>query len=973
MNVGYYGFVLKIKLFGEFEVIRDDVKLKLPMPVKRLLAFLVLNYESETPRARLATFLGVENRRLRRILFECRNSLGDQDGSILPKDTEHIKIDIPDDVTVDYCNFDQHLRNMDGSDRESSERFLLAAKLYREPLLTAGWSSLQHDKWVNTAKRTTQEEFWEALESLGPERFKHLATSLRAEAFVYPLVTAFVAHVQGEAIPGLKRPEDILVKFWDALCFRHRRKVMNLLLAVLGNALHKAGKQSRWNPDVLTRRVPPDTLQAPVPSSRRPIDDLLPPEAVLNKLLDFITDSRVTTLLGPPGMGKSSLAQLAMARLYGEFQHGVWFVDLEEWHPGELKDVDTVAKKIVREMKEVCQTNYLEHLKRVYRDRVWLLILDGCESALGACHAVVSSLAKACSELKVLITSRETLNVAFERPFRVPPFILPPASLANDWNVLLQYSCIQLFLRTAERIGKRLEQTSANAALIIRICQLCEGVPFEIVRAAASLINYSLDQIVHDVEQPGFGMNDEDPRRRSVMRSWNQLPPPCRLLLPRLAVFGERFSEESVIAICPDAVLTSREIRSSMMRLTAVSLLTPTGTDGRYGMLPTIRRFAFDQLAQQGDELERLSKLHCQYFAQIAAKIGVGIMGPQMIELLSQADAEMSNLERALGWSVDRADRKGLDSAKIGLEIACSFWPFWVARGRVNEGRKWFEMLEPKVQRISKETKARMLVGLGSLAYFASDYASAIDFSHRGSQLASHLGNHELQLTGTSTEAAALAFSGRMKEGLALLDEASQSKLLTKDSWLHALVLGSRTMLQAMTISGAPINPKGAAERLIRDSESATALARETGNPWILSQTLGYQAIVKRVLATDNTGKVIEALMKEALNLHNKIGDRWGVIQSVVMLALLAHAIGSQPKLRRAAVLLGGGSVLVSRQDWVPVAGVVREEYEFVLTDLEARLGSKVFRKSLEYGASLSLAELVPFALSDRTNIPHCR
>jgi predicted ATPase len=342
----------------------------------------------------------------------------------------------------------------------------------------------------------------------------------------------------------------------------------------------------------------------------------------------------------------------------------------------------------------------------------------------------------------------------------VPPFILPSAERANDWTGLVQYACVKLFLRTAKRIGKRLEQTAANAASIIRICQLCEGIPFEIVRAASSLINYSLYQIVHDLEQPGFGMNGEDPRRRAIMRSWSQLPRTCQLLLPRLAVFGECFSEESVIAVCSDAVLTSRDVRSAMMKLTAVSLLTPTSTDGRYGMLPSIRRFAFNQLAQQDDELERLSKLHCQYFAQVAARIDVGIRGPHMIEFLALAEAEMSNFERALGWSVDRAGKKGLDSAKIGLEIACSFSAFWISRGRINEGRKWFEMLEPKVNRISKETKARMLVGLGGLNFFASDYAGAIDFSHRGSQLASHLGNHWLQLIGTINEAMALAFLG---------------------------------------------------------------------------------------------------------------------------------------------------------------------------------------------------------------------
>ena len=449
------------------------------------------------------------------------------------------------------------------------------------------------------------------------------------------------------------------------------------------------------------------TLTAP---SNLPGDvtELVGRQADLERLRGELDETRVLTLTGPGGSGKTRLALGLGRTVLDRFPHGVWFVDLAGLTQPHLVETTIAAALSVRESAE---KPIGEVLREYLRERTTLLLLDNLEQLLPPAAQTVALLVRVAPKLCVIVTSRELLRIAGERGYAVPPLDIAAG--------------IELFEARAKAIRPDLEFTDDSRIAVRMICERLGGVPLAIELAAARVRLMSpaliLERLVGSLDLAGSSR--DVPERQRTLRgaiAWSHdlLGEPERRLFRRLGVFvGGWTAEEAIRVADPDGDL-GVDVVEGLDSLADKSLIriepAESGGDTRFEFHPLLREYALERLHESG-EAEAFLERHAVAMVDALESIGGQILGTRGTDAVKRLDAEIYNLRAACDFGLQR------DRDEIPLRILAATWRWFQQRGFLREARG---VLQPLLAHEGAEPRIRIgaLAAEGGLAYWMNDF-----------------------------------------------------------------------------------------------------------------------------------------------------------------------------------------------------------------------------------------------------------
>jgi predicted ATPase/DNA-binding SARP family transcriptional activator len=445
-----------------------------------------------------------------------------------------------------------------------------------------------------------------------------------------------------------------------------------------------------------------------------PLTDLIGRDRELVDVERLIERSRLLTLTGAGGSGKTRLALEAARRARPAYVDGVWFVDLAAVG-GSLLVADAVSEALGLDSEAATGRGHA--LVDQLRGRSLLIVLDNCEHLLAACAQLVTALLAGCPRVDVLATSREPLHAHGEYTFRVPSLALPPPIRGGtpDLAALGRLPSVRLFVERATQVRPGFSLDADNAQGVVDLCRRLDGMPLALELAAARTAALEPAEIVQRLGDAlsMLGGGSSGVTRRQTLRGtleWSHdlLTEPEKILLRRLSVFSGGFTLAAVEAACGELPLAPAELLDLLANLVDKSLVVieKTAAGSRYRQLETVRQFCSEHLERAG-ETGQLSAAHSAYFLAFAVDhnperaTGVVIEQPRLL------DREHDNLRAALRWSCAH-------DPETSLRLVASLWRFWFLRGHAVEGARWVERALAAAPEPSRP-RAAALIGLTGL------------------------------------------------------------------------------------------------------------------------------------------------------------------------------------------------------------------------------------------------------------------
>jgi predicted ATPase len=713
----------------------------------------------------------------------------------------------------------------------------------------------------------------------------------------------------------------------------------------------------------------------------------------LARLGDLLLDgrSRLITLTGPGGTGKTRLALAVAAMAADAFADGAAFVDLS---PLTRSDADRVAPQVAvsLDVREVVGEPLRETLARRLADKQLLLLLDNCEQVIGAAADLVSLLAN-CPRVTILATSREPLRLRAEQVFPVSPLALPDA---DRWSLaeLAAVPSVALFAERARAADPTFQASQENAAAIAAICARLDGLPLAIELAAARITLLAPAAILIRLERSlsllTAGARDAPARQRTlrdtIAWSYDLLDRDEQRLLRRLAVFagGWTLDLAEEVAGCDGDLDVLTGLASLVDKGLVHHVHRREGHD-RFGMLETIREFAAERLADDPGA-DQVRQAHLDAMLRLALANDLDDQGPAFEGRLVRLSEEESNLRGALEWALRR-------NAEDALRLTARLRGYWWVQGRPAEGLDIHERV--LATETGHDTLERATVlGLGSwYALTSGDHPRAEFLADAALSLAKRLGDERLVgrvlfVQGTNAMDRDLAYATNLLEdafarmetigdiwgasnclnhlGINALNRGDAAAAASFFERFLADVVehrGSKSMHScALANLAGAYRHLGLGEAAQELSIEARRLAEAAGSAYYLAGA----CVTLSMLALDR-GEIGRAasLAGEGLGIHRKIGAPWELAGS---LENAAAVLGAGHRAENATRVCGAASALRTAIE-SPISGCDQTEFERVLASLHATLGEAAFARALAEGARLSPDEAVALASRDLVEI----
>ena len=435
------------------------------------------------------------------------------------------------------------------------------------------------------------------------------------------------------------------------------------------------------HPD-LHNQFPPLRVPAAVSEGLPPqLTSFVGREAQIAELSRIVAESRLVTLTGPGGAGKTRLAVQVAGQITAEFRDGAQYVDLAPITEPNLVPA-TTARTLG--LTDVPGRSATDALLRSITDRQMLLVLDNCEHLLDATAALVGAILRACPAVTVLTTSREPIGMTGEVIWRVSSL-----SITDE--------AVELFTDRARLVRPEFAIADQNMAAVAEICQRLDGMPLAIELAAARVRALSVTDILtslHDRFRILTGGTRTAVRRQQTLRAsvdWSHalLTDVERLIFRRLAVFRGGFHLDAAEAVAADDHVQRHQVLDELTLLVDKSLVIAENTSGRtrYRLLETVRQYALEKLGES-DESDAVRARHRDHYTRLAVLLDQSSSAGQR-EQVEHAESEIDNLRAAFTWSRDIGDGEG------ALQLASTLQPLWLTRGRVQEGLSWIRAVLP--------------------------------------------------------------------------------------------------------------------------------------------------------------------------------------------------------------------------------------------------------------------------------------
>ncbi|MDJ1132357.1 ATP-binding protein [Streptomyces iconiensis] len=586
--------------------------------------------------------------------------------------------------------------------------------------------------------------------------------------------------------------------------------------------------------------------------------------------------SRLVTVTGVGGVGKSRLALRVAERVQDRFCDGVWLAELSSLRDGCLLD-HTVAGAVGLANGSVRppRSALLRHLA----DREALLVIDGCEHLVGECAELVGALLRRAPGLRVLATSRRPLEIGGEHVFTLRPMPVDEA--------------VELFM---ERASAVLPRPPGPDETVAEVCRRLDGIPLAVELAAGRLRVLTVEQIAHRIEDRFRLLAGTDrnalPRHQTLRTAIGWSHELCtareRLLWARLSVFAGDFGLEAVEYLCSDEALPADRVLGVLDELVAQSVVVrdvraDTEGQARYRMLETVREYGAGWLEKLGEDHE-LRRRHRDWYLGLATWCELDWFGPRQEDVTARVERDLPNLRLALELSLEQPG-----DAQAGQHLAATLWFYWIGCGRVTEGQHWLD-------------RALGTEGVHPRARAKALWVSGLVLTVRG-QVVSALGVlHEcLELSEREGDETATAYALQMLGCLAVVsDELGRAKALLRDALDRFRQLGELNALVVLAqVELAMAHAfDGELETALTLSEEARDISAGSGERWVLSYTLYLLAYVHMVRGDHARAR---ELSSECLAIKRDFHDVLGMTIALEHLAPLTAA--EDPE--RAAAMLG--------------------------------------------------------------------
>ncbi len=730
----------------------------------------------------------------------------------------------------------------------------------------------------------------------------------------------------------------------------------------------------------------------------------------LREVAHLLTVTRLLTLTGVGGVGKTRLALQLAQQVRSHFADGVWLVELAAlsdptlvWHAiGSAVGVQERAG------------DRSQHLLTAYlQSKHLILMLDNCEHLVGACAVVAEALLRVCPHLRILTTSREVLGVAGEVLYRVLPLTPPPAvEDGAQWTVDIAYfDAVRLFVERARAVQPSFVLSEHNAQAVAHICQRLDGIPLALELAAVRVRHFSPEQLAERLDDRfrllTGGSRTALPRQQTLRAAldWSHdlLATVERALFRRLSGFAGGWSLDAAEQVPADggrttededdgdhwpSVIRGRDVPDLLSLLVDKSLVAVNQRDSeaRYHMLETVRAYAREQCAAAG-EVEAVRDVHLAFFHRLVLSIKAMLYGAAQRRGFEQLDREVENIRAALEWALATQPMMLIEMADA-LQL---YWQFW---GSTSEGLGWVKEASARAATLpladgmrAQATISRVLAevarmqGENALADSMSAQAVALyrtldDVPGLGAALCARAFNTFEANQFTAARAAAeeaiallrtcddyfhLSYAlGTLAHTLAALGEYDEAYQALQESTHSARAAGAPLALSMVLLGSAFVDvQRGELDRARKELQEAIMLFQATHNHHMIHVA---QSLLADIAHQRGEFRAAEARYHQLIADWRERGQFGALARCVECLAFIAHAEGKHTR----AVRLLSAAASVRKSHQAPMIEPEELEYTQHIRQLQTEIGTAAFEAAWGDSAVLTVEQAVALARNKR-------
>lgn len=605
-------------------------------------------------------------------------------------------------------------------------------------------------------------------------------------------------------------------------------------------------------------------------------------EDEIKQIKNAFKQTRLLTLTGSGGSGKTRLSLQISADVIDDFENGVWFIEI-----ASLSDAVSLLQAIMKVfgLKEQPKRNPEETICEYLHEKEMLVILDNCEHLIAPCAYLAVILLSNSPKLKIISTSREALRCDGEQIHRVRSLDSPDPNEEISPENLLQYEAVRLFMERALLINKDFRLTNDNAPYLKEICYRLDGIPLAIELAAARTKILSVEKIFDRLKDRfrllSGGIRTALPRQQTLkaLIDWSHdlLTDEEKIFWRRLSVFTAGWTIEAAEEVCSDEILEKERILALSDQLAEKSIIVYDPEKERYRILETIKQYGEEKL-REANETESVKAKHLYYFMDFAEKSEVKLKGSEEKIWLEILETEQSNIQSAIEWSATKAGEK-----EEGARLASASQIFWSIRGHITTGKRLLESVLANQSEVSKEVLGKVKTRLGSQLIFLGEFEKSKEY---------------------------------LEEGLMLLRECGEKIVITDT----INMLGNVEMY---------LGDYRMAQKLFEENLS---ISRSTGNKHVMALTLNNLGNKKYI-----EGNYAEAqrLYEESLALRRELGNVQGIAISLYNLGNITLDQGEYEKSRKLfeesleiSREIGDKRMIASSLNCLGGIATIQEEYE---------------------------------------------
>jgi predicted ATPase/class 3 adenylate cyclase len=702
-------------------------------------------------------------------------------------------------------------------------------------------------------------------------------------------------------------------------------------------------------------------------------------------------NSRLLTITGAGGVGKTRLVVQVAFDAVSEYPDGVWMAELSPvGDPDRVPHTIAQALGVREESGKSLTDSIVKHLKA----KRLLLVLDNCEHVLDVCSSLANEIIRSCPGVTIAATSREPLSISGEKVFTMPALSCPRADAATSNSNLYEYEAVKLFAERAQSVSPGFQVMPANASAVIQVCRRLDGIPLALELAAARVRVMPVEQIASRLDDRfrllTGGSRTALPRQQTLRAlidwSYELLSAEEKTLLNRLSVFAGGWTLDAAEAVCADEQadgIEAWQVLDLLASLVGKSLVIfdESGATARYRLLETVRHYALERLIA-GDDEEAIRRRHAEWCRSLVIEAGTHLSTPQQPSWLARMDAEHDNVQSALNWTKSKPT-----DYQLGLEIAAYSDRYWSLRDVIRVGREWMKTFLDLTPAVHSQPRAMALVGLGGYCWRMGDYPEARAAYKLACETCRAIDN----LGGLSTAIGGLAnvnwYEGNKEaavtlyeEALALAREANNIRMVSvalsnlglvaidqsefaraKELFEESLGIrretsDTRGMATVLGNLSNVAREQGDLDTALRLSDESLQIRRGFGDRLGISYGQTDRSIIAK---RQGDLELAENCLFEALTLKHELGEMWGMAQ---LLNAVANLRGLQGRWER-AVNLWGASHEIRERIGAGEDDEDTDERERLTGNAKQLLGERAFNSAWHVGASTNVDDAVTLAL----------